>query len=45
MVYADNGKIFRSDQFHLACASLGITLVHTRPYDPAAKGYVKTFVM
>jgi putative transposase len=41
MVYADNGKIFRSDQFHLACASLGITLVHTRPYDPAAKGKIE----
>lgn len=38
MIYADNGKIFRSDLFHLACASLGITLIHTRPFDPASKG-------
>ena len=45
MVYADNGKIFRSDQFQLACASLGISLIHTRPYDAPAKGYVKTSVM
>ncbi len=43
MVYADNGKIFRSDQFHLACASLGITLAHTRPYDAAAKGKIERF--
>lgn len=41
MIYADNGKIFRSDQFHLACASLGITLIHTRPYDPASKGKIE----
>src|SRR5690554_3788242 len=43
MIYADNGKIFRSDQFHLACASLGITLIHTRPYDAASKGKVERF--
>jgi transposase InsO family protein len=45
MVYADNGKIYRSDQFQLACASQGISLLHTRVQDPAAKGYVKIFVM
>jgi len=45
MVYVDNGKIYRSDQFHLVCASLGITLIHTKPYDAPSKGYVKTFVM
>ena len=43
MVYADNGKIFRSDQFQLACASLGISLIHTRPYDAPAKGKVEKF--
>ena len=41
MVYADNGKIFRSDQFQLACASLGISLLHTRIYDAAAKGKIE----
>lgn len=43
MVYADNGKIFRSDQFQLACASLGISLIHTRPYDAPAKGKIEKF--
>lgn len=43
MVYADNAKIYRSEQFQLACASLGITLVHTRPYDAPAKGKVEKF--
>jgi putative transposase len=43
MLYADNGKIFRSNQFQLACASLGISLIHTKPYDPAAKGKIERF--
>lgn len=43
MVYADNGKIFRSDQFQLACASLGITLLHTKVRDAAAKGKIEKF--
>ncbi len=41
IIYADNGKIFRSDQFQLACASLGISLLHTKPYDAAAKGKIE----
>lgn len=44
MVYADNAKIFHSDQFQLACASLGISLLHTRPYDAPAKGKVEKFM-
>ena len=43
MVYADNGKIFRSEQFRLACASLGITVVHTQPFDAASKGKIERF--
>ena len=39
-VYTDNGKIYRSGQFQFVCASLGIALIHAKPYDPAAKGYV-----
>jgi putative transposase len=41
MVYADNGKIYRSDQFQLACATQGISLLHTRVQDPAAKGKIE----
>lgn len=40
MIYADNGKIFRSETLQFACAQVGITLVHTQPYDPQSKGYV-----
>ncbi len=43
LVYADNGKIYRSDSFNIICASLGITLVHTKPYDPASKGKIERF--
>lgn len=41
MIYADNGKIYRSETLQYACAQLGITLAHTRPYDAAAKGKVE----
>lgn len=43
IVYVDNGKIYRSDTFHIACASLGIALTHTKPYDAASKGKVERF--
>lgn len=31
IVYVDNGKIYRADAFHIACASLGIVLTHNKP--------------
>lgn len=43
MVYVDNGKIYRSDIFHVACASLGIILTYTKPYDAASKGKIERF--
>jgi transposase InsO family protein len=43
LVYVDNGKIYKSDMLHLACAELGITLIHTKPYDAAAKGKIERF--
>lgn len=43
IVYVDNGKIYRSDIFHIACASLGIALAHTQPYDAASKGKIERF--
>ena len=45
LLYVDNGKIYRSGMLQFACASLGITLVHTKPYDPSSKGYVKYMIM
>jgi transposase InsO family protein len=43
IVYVDNGKIFRSDRLQFACASLGISLVNTKPYDPKSKGKIERF--
>ncbi|MEA1884007.1 MAG: DDE-type integrase/transposase/recombinase, partial [Thermotogota bacterium] len=45
LLYFDNGSPYRNDIIACACAQLGINLVHTPPYTPQAKGYVKTFVM
>lgn len=44
-LYMDNGKAFRADQLQFICASLGTIVSYAKPYDAAAKGYVKTFVM
>ncbi|GAA0610876.1 hypothetical protein GCM10009001_30140 [Virgibacillus siamensis] len=41
IIYADNGKIYRSETLQHACAQLGITLAHTQPYDPKAKGKIE----
>lgn len=44
-VYTDNGKIYRSGQFQFVCASLGIALIHAKPYDAAAKGKIERFFL
>src|SRR5699024_11572817 len=33
--------IYRSETLQHACAQLGITLAHTSPYDPKAKGKIE----
>lgn len=44
-IYTDNGKIYTSRQFQFVCASLGIALVHAKPYDAAAKGKIERFFL
>ena len=44
-VYTDNGKIYRSGQLQFVCASLGIALIHAKPYDAAAKGKIERFFL
>ena len=41
--YVDNGAAFRSHQLELACARLGITLIHSRPYTPQGRGKIERF--
>lgn len=37
-LYVDNGSAFRSKQLSVACAKMGIALIHARPYCPQGKG-------
>lgn len=41
LVYSDNGKIYRSQQFEFICASLGCTLIHSQPFVPQGRGKVE----
>ncbi|MBI5784631.1 MAG: DDE-type integrase/transposase/recombinase [Rhodocyclales bacterium] len=40
-LYCDNGAAFRSHQLELACARLGIVLIHSRPYIPQGRGKIE----
>jgi len=42
-LYTDNGAAFRSHHLDYVTASLGIALVHARPYKPQGKGKVERF--
>ncbi|KYD20870.1 hypothetical protein B4110_3887 [Parageobacillus toebii] len=36
-------EIYRSEVLQYACAEMGITLIHTQPYDPQSKGKIERF--
>ena len=40
-LYVDNGSAFRSHHLEHICASLGIVLLHTQPYQPEGKGKIE----
>lgn len=40
-LYVDNGSAFRSHHLEHICASLGIVLLHAKPYQPQGKGKVE----
>lgn len=42
-LYCDNGASYRSRHLAVICASLGIHLIHARPYEPAGKGKIERF--
>jgi len=42
-LYVDNGPAYRSRQLEYTCASLGIALIHARPYMPQGKGKIERF--
>lgn len=43
LCYLDNGKVFRSRALKLACAKLGVELVHSKPYKPEGRGKIERF--
>lgn len=42
-LFVDNGANYRSHQFALICARLGVALIHARPHQPQAKGKIERF--
>lgn len=40
-LYVDNGAAFRSNQLEYVCATLGIALIHAKPYQPEGKGKIE----
>ena len=42
-LYVDNGPAFRSLHLEHIAASLGIALIHSRPYKPQGKGKIERF--
>lgn len=42
-IYCDNGSIFLSSHLQLACARLGIALIHSKPYDSPSRGKIERF--
>jgi putative transposase len=42
-LYVDNGPAFSTQVLRYACASLGIALVHSKPYQPEGRGKIERF--
>ena len=42
-IYCDNGPIFSTSHLQVACARLGIALIHSRPYDSPSRGKIERF--
>jgi transposase InsO family protein len=42
-LYVDNGPAFRSTHLEHICASLGVVLIHAKPYQPEGKGKIERF--
>ena len=42
-LFLDNGSTYRGEILRIACARLGITLVHAQPHDPEARGKMERY--
>lgn len=45
LLYTDNAKIYRSQQFELICAGLGVSLIHSKPHEPNTRGKIERFFL
>ena len=45
MLYTDNGKIYRSQQFEFMCANIGCTLIHSKPFVANSRGKIERFFL
>jgi transposase-like protein len=43
LMYTDNARIYRSQQFEFICASIGCTLIHSQPFVARGRGKVERF--
>ncbi len=43
IIYTDNGKIFKNQQFEYLCAETGISLIHSRPFIPRGRGKIERY--
>lgn len=41
--YCDNGSVYSSSYLQTACARLGISLVHSKPYDSPSRGKIERY--
>ncbi len=42
-LYCDNGATYRTHHLRVICATLNITLIHSRPYRPRGRGKIERF--
>ena len=42
-LFVDNGKTYKNNQLNIICASLGLILIHARPFSGASKGKIERF--
>ncbi len=42
-LYCDNGSIYRSRHLQIVCATLGVSLIHSRPHQPRGRGKIERF--
>jgi len=45
LLYTDNGKIYRSQQFEFMCANIGCTLIHSKPFVSYSRGKIERFFL